>query len=62
MNVPSGQEDEHEREQDEALDAYCKAQAERTPEEIEAQRRAARAAHGPGVDMVNVVTGERFTT
>ena len=62
MNVPSGQEDEFRREQDEALDAHRTAQEERTPEEIEAQRRRARSTHGPGVELVNVVTGERFTT
>ena len=62
MNVPSEQEDEHKRERDEALDAYRTAQEERTPEEVAAQRRRARSAHGPGVELVNVVTGERFTT
>src|SRR4051812_5315996 len=31
------------------LDSYAKSQANRTPEQIEAERAAARAAHGPGV-------------
>lgn len=41
---------------------YRKAQARRTPEQIEEERAMARAAHGPGVEMVNVFTGERYRT
>jgi ferritin len=41
---------------------YVKAQSKRTPEEIAEQRYEARAAMGPGVEMVNVITGERYTT
>ena len=62
MNIPSGQQVERERELDAALDGYRTAQEERTPEEVAMQRRRARAAHGPGVEIVNVATGERFTT
>jgi hypothetical protein len=41
---------------------YLVAQASRTPEEIGEERACARAAMGPGQLMVNVLTGERFTT
>jgi len=41
---------------------YIQAQRNRTAEEIAEQRWEARAAMGPGVDMVNIITGERYTT
>ena len=41
---------------------YAQAQAERTPEQIAEERFEARAAIGEGVEMVNVFTGERYTT
>jgi hypothetical protein len=41
---------------------YTKNQANRTQEEINEQRFEARAAMGPGVEMVNIITGERYTT
>ena len=41
---------------------YRKARAQRTPEQIAEERAMARAAHGPGVALVNVATGERYTT
>jgi len=41
---------------------YRQAQANRTAEEIAEERFEARAAHGPGVEIVNIFTGERFTT
>ncbi len=41
---------------------YRKAQANRSEEQIAEQRFEARAAMGPGVDMVNIFTGERYTT
>lgn len=41
---------------------YRKAQANRTEEQIAEQRFEARAAMGPGVEMVNIFTGERYTT
>jgi hypothetical protein len=44
------------------IQQYIEAQANRTPEQIREARAAARAAHGPGVKLVNVVTGEEFTT
>jgi hypothetical protein len=34
----------------------------RTPEEIEEERAEAREAHGSGVELVNIFTGERYTT
>ena len=44
------------------LEEYRIAQANRTAEEIAEERFEARAAMGPGVEMVNIVTGERYTT
>ncbi len=44
------------------LQEYAKRQASRSPEQIEEERAEARAAHGPGVTLVNVLTGERYTT
>jgi hypothetical protein len=53
---------ERARDTERHLAAYRKAQAERTPEQIAEQRMEARAAMGPGVAMVNIITGERYTT
>ncbi len=44
------------------LREYAVAQAQRTPEQVAEERAEARAAMGPGVDMVNMFTGERYTT
>jgi imidazoleglycerol phosphate dehydratase HisB len=44
------------------LEDYRRAQASRTPEEIAEQRAMARAAQGPGVEIVDIVTGEKYTT
>ena len=44
------------------LKEYAEAQRNRTAEEIAEQRAEARAAMGPGVDMVNIFTGEKYTT
>lgn len=41
---------------------YMKAQSERTEDQIREQRAEARAAFGPGEQVVNVLTGERYTT
>mgnify|MGYP001167661073 CR=1 FL=1 len=41
---------------------YREAQQNRTPSQIAEQRAEARAAMGPNVDMINVLTGERYTT
>ena len=41
---------------------YVEAQSNRSDEEIAEQRYEARAAMGPGVEMVNIITGERYTT
>jgi hypothetical protein len=41
---------------------YAEAQKNRSDEQIAEERFEARAAMGPGVDMVNVVTGEKWTT
>jgi hypothetical protein len=44
------------------LAEYTIAQKNRTAEQIAEERFEARAAMGPGVDMVNIFTGERYTT
>jgi len=44
------------------LAEYRVAQAQRTAEQIAEERWEARAAHGPGVEMVNIITGEKYTT
>ena len=41
---------------------YTKNQANRTQEEINEQRAEARAAMGSGVEMINIITGEKYTT
>jgi hypothetical protein len=41
---------------------YRAAQRRRTPEQIAEERAMARGAHGPGVELVNVLTGERYRT
>ena len=41
---------------------YIEAQRNRTQEQIQEERFEARAAMGPGVEMVNIITGERYTT
>ena len=40
----------------------AEAQQNRTPEQIAEQRAEARAAMGPGVKMVNILTGEKYIT
>ena len=50
------------KENAEFIEEYRKAQANRTAEEIAEQRAEARAAMGPGVDMVNIFTGETYRT
>ena len=44
------------------LAEYAEAQRNRSAEEIAEQRMEARAAMGPGVEMVNIITGETYTT
>ena len=41
---------------------YIEAQRNRTQEQREEERFEARAAMGEGVKMVNIITGETFTT
>jgi hypothetical protein len=59
---PAAQEAVYRRELRAFLADYRRAQARRTPEQIAEQRAEARAAHGPGVTLVDVVTGERYRT
>lgn len=44
------------------LAEYRTAQTARTTAQIAEERAQARAAHGSGAKLVNVVTGETFTT
>ena len=44
------------------VDAFLKAYRKNPPKLTAEDRAEARAAHGPGVTLVNVVTGRRFTT
>ena len=44
------------------LAEYAEAQRNRTPEQIAEERYEARAAMGPGVEMVNIFTGEKYVT
>lgn len=46
----------------EVIEAYRRAQALRTPEQIAEQQFEMRAAFGPDVDVINVITGERTRT
>ena len=41
---------------------YREQQAKRSAEQIAEERFGARAAHGEGVTLVNVITGEKWTT
>jgi len=41
---------------------YRVAQSQRSAEQIAEERYEARAAMGEGVEMVNIITGERYTT
>lgn len=45
-----------------SIAAYRRTQATRTPEQVAEWRAMARAAHGPGVRLIDVVTGEAYTT
>jgi len=44
------------------LAEYTNAQKNRTAEQIAEERWEARAAFGPGETIVNIITGERYTT
>ena len=45
-----------------ALERYIEAQNNRSAESIREQRAEARAAFGAGVEVVNVLTGEKYRT
>jgi hypothetical protein len=47
---------------DKFLAEYREAQSNRTPEQIAEEVAEARAALGPGVKLVNIVTGTKWTT
>ena len=44
------------------LKEYRVAQLNRSAEQIREERFEALAAMGPGVEMVNIITGEKYTT
>ena len=44
------------------LEEYKVAQLNRTAEQIREERFEALAAYGPGETVVNIITGEQFTT
>lgn len=44
------------------IEQYIKAQANRSEDQIREERMEARAAFGPGETVVNVFSGERYTT
>ncbi len=46
----------------ETIEDYKVARSLRTPEQIAEENFERRAAFGPGVEVVNVLTGERTTT
>jgi hypothetical protein len=69
VEVPEGQQAARDAEVDRTIADYKKARQQfrqQNPleyaEEQREVRAMARAAHGPGVEMVNVITGERYTT
>ena len=45
-----------------SLAEYRVAQSQRSAEQIREERLEALAAYGPGETVVNIITGERFTT
>ncbi len=59
MALPQAQADAIQKETAAFLAEYRASQPDQPSND---ERRAARAAHGPGVVIVNVVTGRRFTT
>lgn len=62
LPVPPAQEAARDRYVEQSIGEYRAAMAQRTPEQIAEQRAEATAAMGRGVKMVNVLTGETFTT
>jgi len=44
------------------IEAYKAAQALRTPEQLAEEKFEMRAAFGPGVKVINVITGKETTT
>jgi len=47
---------------EQSLREYRVAQLQRSPEQIREERLEALAAYGPGETVVNIITGEQFTT
>lgn len=49
-------------EQEIAIEEYRIARANMTEDELAEERLEARAAHGPGVELVDVFTGKKYRT
>lgn len=69
VDAPAGQKAARDRQVAEQIADYRQSRKDYARNEPEAyaeqqaeQRAMARGAHGPGVEMVNVLTGERYTT
>jgi hypothetical protein len=45
-----------------SMELYIQSRSDRTPEQVAEERYEARAALGPGVDMVNLFTNEKYRT
>lgn len=62
LEAPRAQEQAVKANTETALEEYREAQIRRTPEQLEEEAFERRAAFGPGVDVVNIITGERTRT
>lgn len=62
VEVPAAQKAAYDVDTAEFMKAYRTGRANRSKAEIAEERAEARAAHGPGVKLVNVITGESYTT
>ena len=60
--APAGQEAAYQAYLDRVFSDYRAARARRTPEQIAEEAYEMRAAFGPGIEVVNVITGERCPT
>ena len=60
--MPEGQQAAHDKSLDRAAEEYRKNQAARTPEQIAEHQAELDAAFGPGKTIVDVMTGDTYTT
>jgi hypothetical protein len=59
LEVPADQRDARDRDAEESIERY---RANQPAEPSDEERAEARAAHGPGVELVDAITGRRYTT